>query len=141
MRSRPGGRTTTPARSQQESRRGAGTEPARKSSASPGWSTPRTCGRCSSTTWIRGIRTSATRAGNQAGLDYLQKHAGYSRVGHHGGAAGRFIDAHKWTIASFFQHDSRNHDPQLHIHNTASNRVMCADGEWRTLDSKGIHKI
>jgi conjugative relaxase-like TrwC/TraI family protein len=80
-------------------------------------------------------------AGNQAGLDYLQKHAGYSRVGHHGGAAGRFIDAHKWTIASFFQHDSRNHDPQLHIHNTASNRVLCADGEWRTLDSKGIHKI
>jgi conjugative relaxase-like TrwC/TraI family protein len=80
-------------------------------------------------------------AGNQAGLDYLQKHAGYSRVGHHGGAAGRFIDAHKWTIASFFQHDSRDHDPQLHIHNTASNRVLCADGEWRTLDSKGIHKI
>jgi conjugative relaxase-like TrwC/TraI family protein len=80
-------------------------------------------------------------AGNNAGLDYLQAHAGYSRVGHHGGAAGRFIDAHKWTIASFFQHDSRNHDPQLHIHNTASNRVLCADGEWRTLDSKGIHKI
>jgi len=80
-------------------------------------------------------------AGNNAGLDYLQQHAGYSRVGHHGGAAGRFIDAHKWTIASFFQHDSRNHDPQLHIHNTASNRVLCADGEWRALDSKGIHKI
>jgi len=80
-------------------------------------------------------------AGNNAGLDYLQAHAGYSRVGHHGGAAGRFIDAHNWTIASFFQHDSRNHDPQLHIHNTASNRVLCADGEWRTLDSKGIHKI
>ena len=56
-------------------------------------------------------------AGNNAALDYLQEHAGYSRVGHHGGAAGRFIDAHKWTIASFFQHDSRNHDPQLHIHN------------------------
>ena len=28
-------------------------------------------------------------AGNNAGLDYLQQHAGYSRVGHHGGAAGR----------------------------------------------------
>jgi conjugative relaxase-like TrwC/TraI family protein len=80
-------------------------------------------------------------AGNNAGLDYLQQHAGYSRVGHHGGAAGRFIDAHKWTIASFFQHDSRNHDPQLHIHNPTSNRVLCADGVWRTLDSRGIHKI
>jgi conjugative relaxase-like TrwC/TraI family protein len=73
-------------------------------------------------------------AGNNAGLDYLQQHAGYSRVGHHGGAAGRYIDAHRWTIASFSQHDSRNHDPQLHIHNTVSNRVLCADGAWRTLD-------
>ncbi len=45
-------------------------------------------------------------AGNNAALDYLPEHAGYSRVGHHGGAAGRFIDAHNWTIASFFQHDS-----------------------------------
>ena len=80
-------------------------------------------------------------AGNQAGLDYLQDHAGYSRVGHHGGAAGRFVDAHRWTIASFFQHDSRNHDPQLHIHNPTSNRVLCADGVWRTLDSRGIHKV
>ena len=80
-------------------------------------------------------------AGNQAGLDYLQEHAGYSRVGHHGGAAGRFIDAHRWTIASFFQHDSRDHDPQLHIHNPTSNRVLCADGVWRTLDSRGIHKV
>src|SRR6266545_4263054 len=78
-------------------------------------------------------------AGNQAGLDYLQKHAGYSRVGHHGGAAGRFIDAHKWTIASFFQHDSRDHDPQLHIHNTVSNRVLCADGAWRTLDGRSLY--
>jgi conjugative relaxase-like TrwC/TraI family protein len=78
-------------------------------------------------------------AGNQAALDYLQKHAGYSRVGHHGGAAGRYIDAHKWTIASFFQHDSRDHDPQLHIHNTVSNRVLCADGEWRTLDGRSLY--
>jgi conjugative relaxase-like TrwC/TraI family protein len=78
-------------------------------------------------------------AGNNAGLDYLQQHAGYSRVGHHGGAAGRYTDAHKWTIASFFQHDSRNHDPQLHIHNTVSNRVLCADGVWRTLDGRSLY--
>jgi hypothetical protein len=41
-------------------------------------------------------------AGNRAALDYLAEHAGYSRIGHHGGAAGRFIDAHQWTVASFF---------------------------------------
>jgi hypothetical protein len=78
-------------------------------------------------------------AGNQAGLDYLAEHAGYSRVGHHGGAAGRYVDAHDWTVASFFQHDSRDHDPQLHIHNAILNRVQGPDGEWRTLDSRALH--
>ena len=79
-------------------------------------------------------------AGNQAAVDYLAARAGYARVGHHGGAAGRWVDAHDWTVASFFQHDSRNHDPQLHIHNAILNRVEGADGKWRTLDSKAIHK-
>lgn len=77
-------------------------------------------------------------AGNRAALDYLSRHAGYSRVGHHGGAAGRFIDAHAWTVASFFQHDSRDHDPQLHIHNAILNRAEGDDGEWRTLDGRAI---
>jgi conjugative relaxase-like TrwC/TraI family protein len=80
-------------------------------------------------------------AGNRAALDYLADKAGYSRVGHHGGAAGRFTDAHDWTVASFFQHDSRDHDPQLHIHNAILNRVRGADGVWRTLDSRAIHKF
>nr|WP_246381499.1 MobF family relaxase [Prauserella isguenensis] len=80
-------------------------------------------------------------AGNRAALDYLSEHAGYSRIGHHGGAAGRYIDAHDWTVASFFQHDNRDHDPQLHIHNAILNRVQGADGKWRTLDSKAIHKF
>ena len=52
-------------------------------------------------------------AGNNAALDYLAEMAGYARVGHHGGAAGRWVDGHDWTIASFFQHDSRDHDPCL----------------------------
>jgi conjugative relaxase-like TrwC/TraI family protein len=77
-------------------------------------------------------------AGNNVALDYLQERAGYSRVGHHGGGAGRFIDAHDWTVASFFQHTSRSNDPQLHIHNGILWRVLCADGVWRTLDSKSL---
>ena len=80
-------------------------------------------------------------AGNNAALDYLAEKAGYARVGHHGGGAGRWVDAHDWTIASFFQHDSRNHDPQLHIHNAILNRVQGPDGTWRTIDSKAIHKF
>lgn len=80
----------------------------------------------------------AVWAGNNAMLDYMSAKAGYSRVGHHGGGEGRFIDAHDWTIASFFQHDSRDHDPHLHIHNTVLNRVQGSDGVWRTLDSDSL---
>jgi hypothetical protein len=79
-------------------------------------------------------------AGNQAALSYLSDKAGYTRVGHHGGAAGRWADAHDWTVASFFQHDSRDHDPQLHIHNAILNRVRGADGEWRTIDGEVLHR-
>jgi hypothetical protein len=78
-------------------------------------------------------------AGNRTALDYLADRAGYSRIGHHGGAAGRYIDAHDWTVASFFQHDSRNHDPQLHVHNAILNRVQGSDGEWRTLDGRALY--
>jgi hypothetical protein len=44
-------------------------------------------------------------------------------------------------VASFFQHDSRDHDPQLHIHNAILNRVQGTDGQWRTLDSRAVHKF
>ncbi|MGQ0843481.1 MAG: MobF family relaxase [Sporichthyaceae bacterium] len=82
---------------------------------------------------------SAIWAGSRAALDYLAAHAGYSRVGHHGGAAGRYIDAHDLVIASFFQHDSRDHDPQLHVHNAILNRVQGSDGVWRTLDGRSLY--
>jgi conjugative relaxase-like TrwC/TraI family protein len=79
-------------------------------------------------------------AGNQAALDYLAEKGGYSRVGHHGGAAGRYIDAHDLVIASFFQHTSRTNDPQLHIHNAILNRVQGSDGAWRTLDGRSLFR-
>ncbi|WP_370588577.1 MobF family relaxase [Pseudonocardia sp. C8] len=79
-------------------------------------------------------------AGNNAALAYLEDKAGYARIGHHGGAAGRWVDAHAFTVASFFQHDSRDRDPQLHVHNAILNRVMGPDGVWRTLDSRAIHR-
>ena len=79
-------------------------------------------------------------AGNHAALEYLSEKAGYVRVGHHGGAAGRWEDAHDWVVASFFQHDSRDHDPQLHIHNTILNRVEGSDGTWRTVDGRSLYR-
>ncbi|GAA3220222.1 hypothetical protein GCM10017691_04340 [Pseudonocardia petroleophila] len=83
----------------------------------------------------------AVMAGARAVIDYLQDEAGYSRVGHHGGGAGRWVDAHEWVVAQFLQHDSRDKDPQLHVHQAVLNRVPCADGTWRTLDSRAIHAL
>lgn len=75
---------------------------------------------------------------NEAMLRYMSRHAGYSRTGHHGGAGGRWTDAHDWTVASFFQHTNRAEGPQLHIHNTVLSRVECPDGEWRSLDHAAV---
>jgi len=80
-------------------------------------------------------------AGNNAMLAYLNKETGHSRIGHHGGAARRWIDAPDWVVASFFQHDSREHDPHLHIHNAFLNRVLGTDGVWRTVDSRALFKL
>ena len=83
-------------------------------------------------------------AGNAAGLEYLQREAGYTRAGYHGRQpdgvpTGRWEDAHRWVIASFPQHTSRDGDPQLHIHNLVLNRVRREnDGKWRTLDSQAL---
>lgn len=82
----------------------------------------------------------AMYAGARAALAYMQEHAGYSRIGHHGGGANRFIDAHEFVVAQFLQHDSRERDPQWHIHNAILNRVLCADGKWRSLDGRAIEE-
>ncbi|WP_226360447.1 relaxase domain-containing protein [Pseudonocardia sp. ICBG1142] len=80
-------------------------------------------------------------AGNNAALELLRDKAGYTRVGHHGGAAGRYADAHELAVASFFQHDSRDPDPQLHVYNTILNRVEGPDGVWRTVDGRSLHPL
>lgn len=82
----------------------------------------------------------AVMAGATASLEYLQDVAGYSRVGHHGGGAGRWTDAHQFVAAQFLQHDSRDKDPHLHVHQAVLNRVLCSDGNWRSLDSRAIHQ-
>ncbi|PZS39949.1 MAG: TrwC relaxase [Pseudonocardiales bacterium] len=77
----------------------------------------------------------AVLAGARASVDVLQDLGGYSRIGHHDGVTGQWIDAHSMVVAQFLQHDSRDRDPQLHVHNGILSRVLCADGEWRKLDS------
>jgi AAA domain-containing protein/TrwC relaxase len=83
---------------------------------------------------------------NQAMLEVLQREGGYSRVGYHGRrktgqeSVGRYVDAHRFVVASFLQHTSRNEDPHIHIHNPILNRVQCPDGEWRTLDGRALYR-
>ncbi|MFD4143052.1 MobF family relaxase [Streptomyces sp. NPDC058572] len=93
--------------------------------------------------------------GVQAGLEFLQEEAGYARDGRHGakdaeGApTGRQVDAHRWTVASFRQHTSRDNDPQMHVHNAVWNRVQATStdpvtGEtrtkWLAIDGQEIYR-
>ena len=78
-------------------------------------------------------------AGNKAMLDTATERAGYARVGKHTSAGGQWIDARDWVVASFHQSDSRNHDPQQHVHNAVLNRVRGADGEWHALDGQQLY--
>ena len=72
--------------------------------------------------------------GHRAVLDFYADKAGYARAGHHGGGGGKWVDAHGLIAAQFLQHDSRDKDPQLHVHGPVANRVECADGKVRALD-------
>lgn len=86
-------------------------------------------------------------------MDYLQDEAGYTRTGGHRGSSGaessselgKFEGAHDWLYASFFQHTSRDGDPQLHIHNLVLNKVpLMKDGEvekWLTIDAKVAYSM
>ncbi|MGQ0479999.1 MAG: MobF family relaxase [Pseudonocardia sp.] len=73
-------------------------------------------------------------AGHRAALDFYADKAGYARAGHHGGGGGQWVDGHGLIAAQFLQHDSRDKDPQLHVHGPVANKVQCADGKWRALD-------
>lgn len=75
-------------------------------------------------------------AGNRAALDWLNQHAGFTRAGRHGaGGSGRWVGAHEWTVATFFQHTSRAGDPQLHWHNPILLNTEDAQGKVRKLDT------
>jgi conjugative relaxase-like TrwC/TraI family protein len=76
----------------------------------------------------------ALMVGHRAVLDFLGEHAGYARRGHHGGGAGEWVDAHQLVAAQFLQHDSRDHDPQLHVHGAVANKIQCDDGKWLAID-------
>jgi hypothetical protein len=72
--------------------------------------------------------------GHRASLDFLAEKAGYARASHHHGGGGQWVDGHGLVAAQFLQHDSRDKDPQLHVHGPVLNKVQCPDGKWRAID-------
>ena len=80
----------------------------------------------------------AVMAGARATVDYLEEVAGYARVGRHGGGANRWGDANKFVVAQFLQHDSRDRDPQLHVHQAVLNKLQRVDGNWTGVDESAL---
>jgi TrwC relaxase/AAA domain len=75
-------------------------------------------------------------------MAWLERHATYTRTGHHSARTGEWRDGGGLTASLFLHHLSRDGDPQLHVHVAIWNRVQRADGaddKWRTLDSRSLH--
>ena len=75
-------------------------------------------------------------------LGWLERHAAYTRTGHHSARTGEWRDGNGLVASVFLHHLSRDGDPQLHVHVAIWNRVQRADGtdgKWRTLDSRTLH--
>jgi conjugative relaxase-like TrwC/TraI family protein len=73
---------------------------------------------------------------------WLDRHAAYTRTGHHSARTGEWRDGAGLVAGLFLHHMSRDGDPQLHVHVAIWNRVQRADGaddKWRTLDSRTLH--
>ena len=75
-------------------------------------------------------------------VGWLERHAAYTRTGHHSARTGEWRDGAGLVASLFPHHLSRDGDPQLHVHVAIWNRTQRADGAdgtWRTLDSRTLH--
>jgi hypothetical protein len=73
---------------------------------------------------------------------WLERHATYTRTGHHSTRTGEWRDGDGLVASVFLHHISRDGDPHLHVHVAVWNRVQRADqadDKWRTLDSRSLH--
>ena len=78
----------------------------------------------------------AVKRANDRMIAVAERELAYVRTGHHSTTTGEWRDAEGFIVASFEQHDSRDGDPQLHVHNAIANRAQRADGadeHWRAL--------
>ena len=75
-------------------------------------------------------------------MAWLDRHAAYTRTGHHSARSGEWRDGGGLVASLFLHHLSRDGDPQLHVHVAIWNRTQRGDGaddRWRTLDSRSLH--
>ena len=75
-------------------------------------------------------------------VGWLERHATYTRTGHHSARTGEWRDGDGLVASVFLHHISRDGDPHLHVHVAVWNRVQRADQadeKWRTLDSRSLH--
>src|SRR5579875_645087 len=75
---------------------------------------------------------------------WLERHGTFTRTGHHSASTGEWRDGDGLVAALFLHHISRDGDPQLHVQVPVLHLVQRgdhADGKWRTLDSKTLHKL
>jgi conjugative relaxase-like TrwC/TraI family protein len=85
----------------------------------------------------------AVRRANDRMIAVLERDEAYIRTGHHSANSGEYRDADGFIVASFPQHDSRDGDPQLHVHNAIANlaqRADEADERWRALHAQPLFR-
>ena len=81
----------------------------------------------------------------QAGFEYFQREAGYTRTGSHnarvnGQETGQWHEA-DLAVAHWLQHTSRDGDMQLHVHSQIAHVARTGiDGKWRAPDSLGYNE-
>ena len=75
----------------------------------------------------------------QAAMEYLHRHAGYTRV-HNPITGNKDLQRLPGLVAIAYQHEtSRCGDPHLHTHVIVPNRQPRSDGRLVSIDSKSLH--
>ncbi len=107
----------------------------------PGWDLTFRAPKSVSALWglsepeVSDVVVAAHEAAIQAGLSYMDEHAGFTRTGK--GGLNRTLG--QGLIAAGFRHrTSRDGDPHLHTHVLVTNSIRTPDGKWRTLDGRGL---
>ena len=85
----------------------------------------------------------AVKRANDRMIAVAERELAYVRTAHHSKTTGEWRDAAGFIVASFEQHDARDGNMQLHVHNAIANRAQRADGaddKWRALHGHPLFK-